>query len=501
MCAPARTCNATNCGKWRYKEKADTLGETHCKCGRPFTDIIYKPLPKGGNGRAGGAQAAPKAGAKAKPKPKGKAKATPAPWRKPQTGRTSSPTRPQSGNMGASRVHKVDAKKVKDPVYGWAFIEEVAKDFPVLSELGELAGRSKQQALKEKAGALPPAQRVEHLKKRLKEEKEELQRRCEAVESTEAEIDRLQSRLKQAVEGRDDQDDVVRQLGLELQNAEAQLPPTPGIKPVGRQLPQGDRGMEEALNQVKTLLEREAGGRLTTELCTDYLVHAEAFKNMFKEVREVNEAKLTQEAADRRMALREQKREYEGTGGDEADDWQERRSRCRRAGAASAAAQAARSETAPDKAPEGAMDVEATPSTTAHPAQGSDAPPATVQPSEGNLGPLATVPRGRTQDRDRTPRRAKTATGAPAETQAAGSHGQPSATVQQSATAEGSPKHRISITPAVSSSVSSLSPSPDRKGSKEGDATGATGSPTAQAVGETTAPGQPNEGGGASMYT
>jgi hypothetical protein len=70
--------------------------------------------------------------------------------------------------MGASRVHKVDAKRVKDPVYGWAFIEEVAKEFPFLSAVEELAGRSKQQALKEKAGALPPAQRVEHLKKRLK---------------------------------------------------------------------------------------------------------------------------------------------------------------------------------------------------------------------------------------------------------------------------------------------------------------------------------------------
>ena len=70
MCAPARTCNAASCDMWRYKEKADAQGETHCKCGRPFTSIIYKPLPKGGKGaKTGRAQGAPKAKAKAKPAP------------------------------------------------------------------------------------------------------------------------------------------------------------------------------------------------------------------------------------------------------------------------------------------------------------------------------------------------------------------------------------------------------------------------------------------------
>ena len=147
MCAPARTCNAASCDMWRYKEKADAQGETHCKCGRPFTS-----LPKGGKGaKTGRAQAAPKAKAKAKPKPQGKAKATPAPWRKPQAGEMSSTTGPKPASDGGSRVHRVDAKKVKDPVYGWGFVEEVAKDLGGnFSALQELAGRSKQQALKER---------------------------------------------------------------------------------------------------------------------------------------------------------------------------------------------------------------------------------------------------------------------------------------------------------------------------------------------------------------
>jgi hypothetical protein len=88
---------------------------------------------------------------------------------------------------------------------------------------------------------------------------------------------------------------------------------------------------------------------------------------------------------------------------------------------------------------------------------------ATVQPSEQAVGPLATVPRGRNQERDRTPRRTKTADPV--------------------------------LTPAVSSSVSSLSPSPSRAANTAEGAKGAIKSPTAQAVGDNDGSGQPNGGG------
>ncbi len=92
MCSVALTCNAVKCTEWRWKSKADTLGETHCKCGRPFAQEVYKPLPRRASSARGAAAAkngTAQAAAKAKAKPKAKAKATPAPWRKPQAGTSS----------------------------------------------------------------------------------------------------------------------------------------------------------------------------------------------------------------------------------------------------------------------------------------------------------------------------------------------------------------------------------------------------------------------------
>ena len=145
-----------------------------------------------------------------------------------------------------------------------------------------------------------------------------------------------------------------------------------------------------------------------------------------------------QEAEDRKLAFREQLREVQLSGkharddrphdsqgddvmddasGDEAadSDWQEQRRPCRRADATSSATQAARKSTSPTRPSSGVEEAAATPS-------------ATAQPSAQVLGPLATAPRGRAQDRDRTPRMAK-ASGTLATAPAAGSLQEPSATV------------------------------------------------------------------------
>ena len=105
MCSLARTCNSATCKKWLWKDRADARGETHCECGRPFTQEVFKPLPRRAQSgtrtaadRNGRAQAAPKAKAKpgAKPKAEPKAKATPAPWRRERQDATSSSTSPPS---------------------------------------------------------------------------------------------------------------------------------------------------------------------------------------------------------------------------------------------------------------------------------------------------------------------------------------------------------------------------------------------------------------------
>ena len=484
------------------------------------------PLPKkglkGANGaktaRSGQAQAARTAQAAAKPK----AKAKPYPWERQADAMKSATERKPTPKGGGTSIHKVDHKKAKeDPVYGWGQLEALARNLNLDPAL-EFATRSKQQALQEQFAAMPPTQKVDHLKKQLRTAEAELQKRIDVVEATEDDIDRLQQRLKAEVAARDDQQDVVSRLALELQEAEAQVPPAADPRPVGRQLQAGDQGIKEGLRQLKAAIEREAGGRLTTELDTDFEIHSAALLGVYNEIKEVNEARAAQEAEDRKMALRVQARELQTSGkharddqphdhdGDDVmsdahnkealeEDWQQRQSRCRRTGSSSKAAQATGPTPSPTGPQSDAVEAEAAPSTTA---------PTSAQA----MGPLATVSRGRAQDRDRTPRRAKAA-GTPAAATATGTLQEPSATEQKcagtpaAATTSGllnepptatqpSTEANGEITPAVSSSVSSLSPSPQREGQTEG----VTAPATAQAVGGRGGEDQPN-GGGVSAHT
>ena len=279
-CEEVLRCKNINCKEWRYKATAEQKGETHCICGSPFHRTEYRPVR--GSDRAasrGQAQAKAKAkpGAKAKAYPKAQAARDAAgprtqgqepPWRKTREGsRTRSLTGGRSGvrraASGSSAVEghalRVDARRVKDPVCKWDVLASVARDFGD-DALLEQAETSKQQALKAKADAMPPNQRVEHLRYRLRQAEEELVRRNNTVESTEIEIDGLQARLKIEVEERDTQEDVARELKLELQHAEDQLITQAEQKPVGRQVRSGNDGLVMLLKEVKAHLTRTAGG-------------------------------------------------------------------------------------------------------------------------------------------------------------------------------------------------------------------------------------------------
>ena len=528
LCAPARICNAVSCEKYLFKDKADTLGITHCKCGRPFTHITYKPLPKGGNRSSSRAQEGPSAKARAKAKAGAKAraqakpKAAPRrPWQPPQ-GDTSSPTGQRSGG-GDVHVHRVDPRRAADTVYTWTALQEYTKEFPLFSELHGLAEKNLQCALAQKAQAMPPTQRVDHLKKRLKVETEELRKRTGAVVDTEAELQNLRERLKLAVEGRDAQAARVQQLEGELQQAEAALPTTTaGPKPVGRQVQDSDQEVVDLLNLVHVKLNRKAiSGRMTTDQWEEYIQYDKGIRLIDKELTEERQEREDQEAADSKLAFEMQKREVQlgkharddfahDAGGDahmgakpgdaENDGFQQRRSRCRR-GRTSGPAARTLSPTRRDSpvapvepavrpargrvpvCPPGRKPESGDPSATS-----SATPQPSVAEDKGPLGPLATVPRARTdRGRDsRSPRRP--AAGTPANPQAKGSLG------------AGRDDE------VMTSEVSSLTSKPgSREASPAAGGTGATVQTTA-ATGLASednqgATEQPNQGGGASAYT
>ena len=63
------------------------------------------------------------------------------------------------------------------------------------------------------------------------------------------------------------------------------------------------------LANMKAMLMKEAGGVLTSELSTDFDIHATAFMDMHQECVETKMAKSAQEAQDAKLAFQEQAKE------------------------------------------------------------------------------------------------------------------------------------------------------------------------------------------------
>jgi hypothetical protein len=362
----------------------------------------------------------------------------------------------------------VDEKRIKDPVYKWELYSKLARQAQD-DEFLKLAQANMEAAMREKANALPPTQRVDHLRKRLRLAEEELGNRAHTVEMTEIEIDKLQARLKLEVESRDDFYDKVADLRVELQAAEAQLPKPEGVRPVGRQVQSGDLGVVERLRELRELLVREAGGGLTSELSDDFDRHATAIAEMHQECREVKASKEEQMAEDVKLAVKLQAQELSfqvGSKHARCDARHDEKGDGIMADA-SAMQQAAEDEEPWQQQRHQKRRGKGSGVPTCPPASASAAATssgAQLRSSERVMGPIATAPRGRSDerrsDRDRSPRRPKAA-GTPAAAAEAGSLAPPA-----QGTPPGSPE-RISsdseessggITPAVSSSLSSLSP-------------------------------------------
>ncbi len=295
-CQEVLRCDDITCKAWRYKATAEQRGETHCLCGRPFHRTEFRPI--GGVERAASrgqaqAKAKAKAGAKAKAKAQAarhaagpRAQGQEPPWRRPRAGsRTRSPTGGRSGGRRAASggaaaesnriitIH-VDPKRTGDPLHQAETYLNVARGFGDETLLAQ-AQANKQKALKAKADSLSPRQRAEHLRKHARQAEEDLTRRHNAVESTEMEIDVLQARLKIEVEERDDQENVVQDLKIELQRADDQIRDTVASpRPVGRQVQGGNDGLVKALEQIKAHCAQAAGGSLPDHISRNFDISA-----------------------------------------------------------------------------------------------------------------------------------------------------------------------------------------------------------------------------------
>jgi hypothetical protein len=335
---------------------------------------------------------------------------------------------------------------------------------------------------------MPPAQRVDHLRKRLRSAEEELARRSRAVDATEAEVDALQARLKLEVESRDDFSSKIDDLRVELQDAEDKLPRPSGPKKVGRQLPLGHQGVVERLREVRDLLIRESGGALTTDVTADFDKYASAIVDLHQECSDAKAAKEAQVASDAKMAFRLQVAEscshsgakharddthhdeqgdgLMGDGADQGDGEAERNDEWQKVGKKGKG----RVPVCPPSKPQ-----EPGTSSAASLLLGAGAAADSTVPSRGRTPE-------RRPDRARSPRRPQ-ATGTPATSGESGTLAQPvvEPTRVELGTPPGAPPPdplsaaaRGDVTPAVSSSLSSLvnsrEASPAERGAQTADA-------------------------------
>ncbi len=291
-----------SCGGYRWADTARARGETHCLCGTAFPrEPVQMPFDRkgppstpggkgaaasadGGRGKSGGPKAAAQAKAWAQATAKGAGREA-----SRRSGETSSATAKSSSEAPWKSLH-IDDKRLRDPVYRYGLQADFARRTHDAAMEREAEG-NKEAALRERTAALPPHQRVEHLRKRVRTAQEELNRRRRQVEDTEVEIDKLQSRLKLEVESRDDHIEKVQTFQIELQAAEDSLPRPGSAKPVGRQVRCGDGGFVDQLQCLPEQLSRKFGGALTTELRTDLTMHIQAIMDVFKEAAEAKAAR------------------------------------------------------------------------------------------------------------------------------------------------------------------------------------------------------------------
>ncbi len=325
--APAIPSSAMH-GDGRRKRTHE--GETHCKCGRPVTQEVYKPLPRressargAADTRRGQAQAAAKAKAKAKPtaKPKAKAKATPAPWRRPQEG-----TKPTTGPRSAYQLlPDAVARAATDDV---AYAEEQLRLLEAIGRPAKLpaARRELAEAHRLQQERLPPQARLKLLKEELMEAEQELDQRERAVADTEEALNQLEEQLTEQRSAVEDGRAKVDRLYRAVETTELQIPP--------ETQKEESAATEEALNQAllkaQRILNQLQGDDLTEANRDEVIIHLQALQAKGEEAAQARRQKLAQEAQDAEMAQELHEAEVRQLQGDDhahAGEWHEPRAR------------------------------------------------------------------------------------------------------------------------------------------------------------------------------
>jgi hypothetical protein len=171
--------------------------------------------------------------------------------------------------------------------------------------------------MQDKADKLPPAQKVEHLQRRLRKARDELKKRIRAQEATEEQINQLQARRREEIDAVEDQREVAEALRVALERAELDIPPKAAPLQVGRQVRPGDPGdqlkevsFDQLLAEVQERMTKAAGGAVPdiisrrTEMCVDQLQSAH------QECEDGRKAAEAQAARDYRIAMQLHKELY-----------------------------------------------------------------------------------------------------------------------------------------------------------------------------------------------
>ena len=232
LCDEVLRCDNVECTTWRYKDVAETKGETACLCGRPFTRTELR--------RQTSERAKPAAKAKAQAKPKAKAKAKAqaqaadtgagprqrrAPWYKSQEMRS-----PTAGRSAAYELTpELAARAAKDDV---VLAEERLRWYRTVGREDHVkeAERALKQAQEERDEALPPRDRLSRLKAQRADAEKERAVKENAVANTEAEIYALECRLHDERAAVTDVEARLETLDYVIEQVELQIPPDQGPK-------------------------------------------------------------------------------------------------------------------------------------------------------------------------------------------------------------------------------------------------------------------------------
>ena len=309
MCAEARRCDSVNCSHWRWKQTADANGETRCLCGRPFTRTEWRRLGERRGAAKAKAKAKPtQATAKAKAKAKAKAQAArpgagprqgqaPRPWAKPQGGTgTGSPTGRSSASAYelspelAARVAQDDVLLAEEHL---RWCKSVGR-----SEAIKEAEKVLRRVREERDEALPPRDRLTRLRSQRDEAEQELADKEREVAVTEQQVYDLECELHQQRDAVVGVRARLETLDRVIEQVELQIPPE-GWTPATDVTP---KAVTQQLMQVQHSLLQLQGGDLPVDVFANMQYCLRVLDSYGATLDQARREREAQEAADARLA-------------------------------------------------------------------------------------------------------------------------------------------------------------------------------------------------------